>query len=485
MRGGSPVAALLLMSLTTGLLALPLALLSGRLGKRYAPKWRVWAWLALSLRLLIPVTAAAPRAPIQIPTPALRVEGPLPAEAAPREAARPGPGVPAEKPAAAASPERAPGRPALTGAEWAGALWLLGAVCLAAYHILGYRLFRRRVFRWSVPADKAGVVGAVYAQLTQEMGIQNPPRLYISHRAEGPLLTGLLRPIIVLPRGADDSGAKALRRRMEILLAGEKKAGVVPFCAFLLLVGLMGTLVACQPAAARGSAKTPTVDEVMVNTDDMSADTAPPAPSTSSTPASPAREERSEFPRKLSSLDEDLVKETARRDIEAFFDTDLEGIPVYIDDMDEFVSEGTPQRMVSFFEERSVRANDGAIDVDTVLYRAVIETETQTITELSSLVGWAKTTADTARSGDYIAAAAAIAQDKLSLSPDSTKAACSNSFSPGSGVIWCLTATSGATACRMSFIAAVARTFYSPTPCAAPSPAPLPTASSRPPKRTG
>jgi hypothetical protein len=121
--------------------------------------------------------------------------------------------------------------------------------------------------------------------------------------------------------------------------------------------------------------------------------------------------------------EEDIVKETARRDIEAFFDTDLEGIPVSIHDLDEFVSEGVPKRMVSFFEERVVR-NDGSIEVGTVLYHAVIEIETQTITELSSLVGWAKTTADAARSGDYIAAAAAIARDKLSLSPDSTKAVC-------------------------------------------------------------
>jgi beta-lactamase regulating signal transducer with metallopeptidase domain len=515
------VAALLLTSLTTGLLVLPLKLLTGPLGKRYTPKWKYWAWLALSLRLLIPVAVAAPRAPIRIPAPEMRIEIPRPAAPEPGEAAaRPGPDVSAERPAAAAPAETVPTASARTWGEWAGLIWLPGAVCLAGYHILGYRLLRRRVLRWSVPAGGCAA-GVTYARLAEEMGIKKPPRLYISHRAAGPLLIGLVRPVIVLPRG-DDSEAEArlvlrhelthhrrhdvwykllllavgvlhwfnplvylmrreaaedlelvcdrettrdrsfaekqeyggiilktaaekrtdsamstsfpgsektLRRRLENLLAGRKKAGVIPFCAFLLLLGMMGTLVACQPVTPpRGDVNTPPVIDA-VQADQVSDNITPPV-SPIGPPPAPVEKAQSEFPRKLPSLDEDVVIETVRRDIEDFFDVSLEGIPVYINDLDEFVNEGTPKRMVAFFSEDVNVRDDDTIAVNTVLYDATIELETRTIIELDSLDHRAKTAADASQTADYIAAAAAVARDKLSLSPDGATAVCYLPYEP-------------------------------------------------------
>jgi hypothetical protein len=393
-------------------------------------------------------------------------------------------------------------------------VWLLGVVCLTVYHTLGYGLFRKRLLRWSVPAGESAA-GAVYARLAQEMGIQKPPCLRISHRAAGPLLIGLLRPVIVLPGGdADETETrlilrhelthhrrrdvwyklmlltvgvlhwfnpftylmrraaeedlelvcdrettreqslaekqayggiilkmasekrihsavstsfpgtvKTLRRRLENLLAGRKKLGVIPFCAFLLLVGMMGTLIACQPIspARAGAEETPTSD--ITNAVHGSDDVTPSASLEPSTPSAPSlsavavdvpvNAERSEFPRKLSTLDEDIVKETVRQDIEDFFDINLAGIPVSIQDMSEFVNEGTPKQTVVFFSEAR-----------NVLYDATIEVETQTIIELDSLGEWAKTAADADKSGDYIAAAAEIARSKLSLLPDNAKAIC-------------------------------------------------------------
>ncbi|MDR1158759.1 MAG: M56 family metallopeptidase [Oscillospiraceae bacterium] len=508
------VAGLLLTSLTTSLLVLPLKLLTGYLGKRYTPKWKYWAWLALSLRLLIPIAAAAPRAPIQIPIPALRIERPLPAAdpAAPAltgalstqnsALSTPAPQAPAPVPAQNALTEELSTQHSKLSTPRASAahVWLLGVVCMAVYHILGYGLGRRRLLRWSVPAGESAA-GAVYAWLAQEMDIQKPPRLYISRRAAGPLLTGLVKPIIVLPHGSDSeaelrlilrhelthskrrdvwyklllltvnvlhwynplvylmrreaeedlelvcdrettksqtfaekqeyggvilktasekrvhsamstsfpSTAKILRRRLENLLAGQKKSGVIPFCAFLLLVGVTGTLAACQPVPPAP------MGELNIQNSELST-AAPPAPPLSDVMIDvepPVTAEQSEFPRKLASLDEAVVIETVRKDMEDFWDISLEGIPVFVNEVDEFSNEGTPKRLVTFFSEEQ-----------SLLYDATIEIGTQTLIELDSLDHRAKTVADAFKSEDYIAAAAAIARDKLSLSPDSTKAVC-------------------------------------------------------------
>ena len=36
------------------------------LRRKYAAKWRCWAWMLISLRLLIPVNFSIPQAPVQV-----------------------------------------------------------------------------------------------------------------------------------------------------------------------------------------------------------------------------------------------------------------------------------------------------------------------------------------------------------------------------------------------------------------------------------
>ena len=41
-------------------------LLTPLLRRKYAVKWRYWAWILISLRLLIPVNFSIPQAPVQV-----------------------------------------------------------------------------------------------------------------------------------------------------------------------------------------------------------------------------------------------------------------------------------------------------------------------------------------------------------------------------------------------------------------------------------
>ena len=60
-------------TLTMSAVILLLLLLGPVLARRYAIRWRYWAWLAVAVRLLIPLNFSLPEAPVQLETPPDRV----------------------------------------------------------------------------------------------------------------------------------------------------------------------------------------------------------------------------------------------------------------------------------------------------------------------------------------------------------------------------------------------------------------------------
>ena len=60
-------------TLTMSAVILLLLLLGPILARRYAIRWRYWAWLAVAVRLLIPLNFSLPEAPVQLETPPDRV----------------------------------------------------------------------------------------------------------------------------------------------------------------------------------------------------------------------------------------------------------------------------------------------------------------------------------------------------------------------------------------------------------------------------
>ena len=53
------------------------------LGRRFAAKWRWWAWLLLAVRLLVPVEISLPQPVLTLPQPQAEITYTLPQKAAP------------------------------------------------------------------------------------------------------------------------------------------------------------------------------------------------------------------------------------------------------------------------------------------------------------------------------------------------------------------------------------------------------------------
>lgn len=159
------------------------------LDRRFAPAWRYWVWLAVAVRLLIPVNISLPGAPVRLAAPAAEYRitvSPGPADVS---AVRPLPMGPAAGGAEDGGPTAlgAVSGSALIPADGAVfALWAAGAAGFLLWQGAAYLRFRRTVRRWS---RKAGEYG--------ELPVWECPLV------ESPLLMGFRAPVIVLPQGLE------------------------------------------------------------------------------------------------------------------------------------------------------------------------------------------------------------------------------------------------------------------------------------------
>lgn len=184
-----------LMSLTMGLLAACVLLLLPRLSKRATPRSLHAMLLLLVLGFLIPW-----RPPVKplytVPVPQVRLSQPQVITGTPiaPDPFIEVPSTPAEMP----TMEQTITAPAFS--EIApialGGLWLLGILGFLAHQLRRHHRFMRTVRRWSTPAQPA--TAALLAETCQSLGIRRTIRLAICPCIGTPMLTGLLRPTILL-----------------------------------------------------------------------------------------------------------------------------------------------------------------------------------------------------------------------------------------------------------------------------------------------
>ncbi len=158
-------------SLSMSVVIAGLLVLSPLLGKRYAAKWRYFVWLAVAVRLLIPIHFSLPEAPVRIPvvsnTAIQEMQGEAFSPAAPSK-------IPTVTPAA--DPPKS-----ISLQDMLFILWAAGAALFLLRHLAGYVLFRRRIRPWCVSAGEG-----------------NPP-VKICRKIKSPMLVGFVRPVILLP----------------------------------------------------------------------------------------------------------------------------------------------------------------------------------------------------------------------------------------------------------------------------------------------
>ncbi len=163
---------------------------------RYAARWRCWVWLALCLRLLIPVSLIPEKQapPIQIPIPNNVVihapeEHPLPPDVPEENSAdRPAAGAPLidEKPKV------------LTLFQIAGVVWGLGASAVAGWAILSHLRFLAYLRRWGKAVTEPEILEN-FQRVDELLALRQRPALMICKGVKAPMLAGLFRPILLMP----------------------------------------------------------------------------------------------------------------------------------------------------------------------------------------------------------------------------------------------------------------------------------------------
>lgn len=204
---------LLRTSAVVGAAALVLALLSPLWDRKFAARWKSWLWCVLAALLLagpfLHLPAGTAPWTISVPEEVLveRATGdhePIPADASihPEDIIQKNPdgtmlvlpvGHDARYPAL---PVLSPVTETVDLLSLAELLWAAGVLAFILWQAGGELVFRRRVRRWAKPAEDSALL-ALYQNTLPE--VLHPP-LYICPGIGTPVLAGLLRPRLFLPR---------------------------------------------------------------------------------------------------------------------------------------------------------------------------------------------------------------------------------------------------------------------------------------------
>lgn len=124
-------------SLSCSVVILLLLFLRPLLCRRYRAKLRYWIWLALAVRLLVPLSPSWPASPVALPSlPETAVSFSVPLSGG--ETAVP-----------AGGEVLTPAVPSLSVSGLLTAVWAAGAVVFLVWHLLAAFFFRRKAVRWS------------------------------------------------------------------------------------------------------------------------------------------------------------------------------------------------------------------------------------------------------------------------------------------------------------------------------------------------
>lgn len=245
------LAALAEITLTMSAVILLLLLLGPLLSRRYKLRWRYWAWLAVAVRLLIPINFSLPQAPVRLAAPpAGTVVYTAPGPQSGFAPVQPGVNVqsPAADPAAPLQPGADDGKSQLPTAPSAGhqgavsartltleqilfALWLAGAAGIILWHLLSDLRFRRYVRRWAEEVTQPRFL-AVLEEQRHSLGVRARVKLMVCPGVAGPMLAGLVRPAILLPDASADLADLPFILRHELCHCRRRD---IPYKALLLL----------------------------------------------------------------------------------------------------------------------------------------------------------------------------------------------------------------------------------------------------------
>lgn len=157
------------------------------LSKRYSAKCLYYAWLVIVIALILPIRPQIDITLAQTPAgkpPYANIVGILGAISGQNSLSNVITAVPSEMPV-----------------QWyqiIGVLWLTGALCFLGWHIFHHVRFMNTVKRWSGAAE-VSLVTDTLLRLKKDMGIKQEITIKSCACVKSPMMTGLLKPVILLP----------------------------------------------------------------------------------------------------------------------------------------------------------------------------------------------------------------------------------------------------------------------------------------------
>lgn len=216
-------------SLITGLLIVFVKFFSKKLNKNFDTRWKYWGWLALALRLLIPLGIPISKAPIKVTLPVQQMTF---ANQAIITQANANQAVTNQADTAAIATNLGnevkdetvhnaiPSNDTLVAESSAASIdseekrtdqqnnisiitlliagWLTGCVAFLGWQLLCYHLHRKRLLRWSMPLQNEDILAQV-AMERYILGIHRQVEVLTCRNIQSPTIVGFIKPKLLLP----------------------------------------------------------------------------------------------------------------------------------------------------------------------------------------------------------------------------------------------------------------------------------------------
>lgn len=215
----------LTISVTTGIIIATLLLLKPFLGKKYTAKWNYWVWLVLAVRLVLPITMPESNAPIVVQVPQTNMDissafvpnGKVHSDATAEEVGTDKKQVNTENsdnvPAIGNFEEESIAPVAektqrnylselfsqITLQDVATFIWGIGITIYLMYHVIGHSVFRGSMLRMGKEPQREQIC-VLTEELCKEMGISRHIRIMVCQNASSPLMMGISKSVLVLPK---------------------------------------------------------------------------------------------------------------------------------------------------------------------------------------------------------------------------------------------------------------------------------------------
>ncbi len=201
-------------SIATSFLILPLCLASRRINRRYGAKWKYYIWLLLAVRLMIPVNLPAVNGFSILPDLSQRQqihtqEQPIQSQAHTGSQPETVPSQSQEQEQPISEPpysidgtkENTEAQPAaiMNVTDIAAIVWCVGFCVFSVFQLYVYYAFRRGIFVDGRECENNSIHELVVST-SHAIGLRQTMPVIISRKVNSPMILGIFRPVLVIPR---------------------------------------------------------------------------------------------------------------------------------------------------------------------------------------------------------------------------------------------------------------------------------------------